>query len=117
MTTQIIDIHKYNKQRPPFDVYIGRAVRYTEFTHNSIWHNPYFAKDYVPAHIQNCLRDYEIYIRKKIAEDPVKYDLETLIGKRLGCWCITTESSEAPLRCHGQILLKLIKEFFLSRSE
>lgn len=110
MNTQIVDIHKINGKRPEFDIYIGRAVRYTEFTKNSIWYNPYLAKDYDLDHIQDCLRDYEVYIREKIAKDPIKYNLKELVGKKLGCWCLNTDSFEDPLRCHGQILLKLIKE-------
>jgi hypothetical protein len=113
MKTSIVDLHKVNHHRPPFDVYIGRAVRYTEFTKNSIWYNPYFAKNYEPDHIQDCLRDYEIYIREKIKQDPVKYNLRELVGKKLGCWCLTTDNFDEPMRCHGQILLKLIKELGL----
>jgi len=109
MKTQIIDIHKIHGQRPAFDVYIGRAVRYTEFTQNSIWYNPYYAKDYSLEHIQQCLLDYEIYIKGKINKDPKRYNLNNLVGKVLACWCVNTSEIE-PLRCHGQILLKLIRE-------
>lgn len=110
MKTQIVDIHKINGKRLEFDIYIGRAVRYTEFTKNSIWYNPYLAKDYDLDNIQDCLRDYEVYIREKITKDPIQYNLKELVGKKLGCWCLNTDSFEEPLRCHGQILLKLIKE-------
>lgn len=108
--TCVVDIHKINGKRPPFDVYIGRAVRYTEFTRNSIWANPFFARDYDPVHIQDCLQDYADYIRRKIATDPQRYDLIQLQGKRLGCWCLTTASFDPPLRCHGQVILKLLHE-------
>lgn len=115
MLTTIVDIHVVNHIRPDFDLYIGRASKYAKdprLKKNSIWYNPFYANDYDPTRIQDCLRDYEIYIREKIAKDPVKYDLRSLIGKRLGCWCITTTSFTEPLRCHGQVLLKLIAEFY-----
>jgi len=111
--TVIVDVHKINGQRPPFDIYIGRAVRYTEFTKNSKWYNPYYLQN--QTNLANNLLYFENYIREKIRQDPLKYDLEELRGKRLGCWCIgkcgyvsTTEI--LPLVCHGQILLKLLHE-------
>jgi len=107
MLTQIIDVHKVNHVRPAFDLYIGRAVPYTEFTKNSIWHNPFRTREM--GKIPVVIDLYEAYIRRKIAEDPVKYDLRTLVGKRLGCWCLTT-TKELPRRCHGQVLLTLIRE-------
>ena len=89
----VVDIHKIRGKRPEFDVYIGRSsgklVR-------SIWCNPF-----------RGLRYYEKYIKSMIDFDSVKYDLELLRGKRLGCWCITTDSFLNPV-CHGQILLKLV---------
>jgi hypothetical protein len=81
------------------DVYIGR--RCTQGGWNlptSIWHNPYSVKEFGRA---QCLILYRDYILNKIKSDPVTYDLNTLVGKRLGCWCDTCE-------CHGYILLELI---------
>jgi hypothetical protein len=46
---------------------------------------------------------YEIFIRKKILEDPVTYNLDWLMGKRLGCWC-------KPAACHGDVLVRLCSE-------
>jgi len=45
----------------------------------------------------------------KIKNDPKYYNLDELEGKILGCWCITTNKLE-PLKCHGQILMKLLRE-------
>jgi len=104
--TSVVDIHKKNGVRPKFDVYIGRAVRFTEFTEGSKWANPFSSK------LANCLDMFEMRIRRLIREQPEKYDLRELVGKRLGCWCITTNKIES-LICHGQIYLKLIKEFGL----
>lgn len=100
--TSVVDIHKKNGERPEFDIYIGRKVRYTEFTKDSKWCNP-----------RLTLEEYELYIRDCIDKFPEYYDLNELKGKRLGCWCITT--SEIPdkiedMVCHGQVLMKLIRE-------
>jgi hypothetical protein len=48
-----------------------------------------------------CL--YRTYIEKKIREEPEIYNLETLRGKQLGCWC-------KPEPCHGDILLGMLLE-------
>jgi hypothetical protein len=115
MRTTIIDIHKKNGKRPAFDVYIGRSVVGTEFTEDSKWANPFRAKQY--ADRSQCLRDYEGYIRNKIEEDPAKYDLRELVGKRLGCWCTFCDNVFEQINlqrydvCHGQILRKLMHEF------
>jgi len=100
--TSIVDIHKVKGVRPEFDVYIGRKL--LEFmdkdgiTFDSKWANHW-----------NDLVGYEVSIRFAIKNDPKHYNLEELQGKRLGCWCITTDSIDNPV-CHGQILLKLLQE-------
>ncbi len=103
--TSLIDIHKRKGVRPAFDVYIGRYVQFQEFK-TSKWHNPFTLKKHTE---EQSLVLYERHIRQKIKEDPIKYDLNELKGKRLGCWCVTTDKPY-PLRCHGQVLMKLIKE-------
>ena len=95
----------------PDNVYIGRhgrifigggkpANRRLFHYQSSIWHNPFSIKDYG---LDRCLELYEQYIREKIEVDPETYDLLSLKGKCLGCWC-------KPNRCHGDILLSLIDE-------
>jgi len=96
MVTKLVDIHKINGKRPDYDIYIGRAVNYTEFTRDSKWAN-YYGKNF---------KRYEFFVRNKLWND-----LNELKGKKLGCWCITTDKIK-PVICHGQILLKLIKEKF-----
>ena len=96
--TEVIDIHKIKGKRPEFDVYIGRATRNTEFKQDSKWSNP-----------RLTLNEYERYIKHNIDFTPEYMDLNELKGKRLGCWCVTTKEIE-PLRCHGQVLMKLIRE-------
>lgn len=91
----VVDIHKVNGERPEFDLYIGRRVRFHKiFTKDSKWGNRFY-KD---------LEGYEQHIREDLWDD-----LDELEGKRLGCWCITTSKLE-PVECHGQILMKLFKE-------
>jgi hypothetical protein len=108
--TSIVDLHKINGIRPSFDVYIGRANKHTEFNLDSKWHNPFTICNTLAEKI---LENYENYIREKIEQNPIKYNLKELVGKKLGCWCLNTDNFNEPLRCHGQILLKLIKEMGL----
>lgn len=98
MKTTIVDIHKKNGKRPDFDIYIGRAVRNTEFIESSKWFNPRLS-----------LEEYELYIRNCIDVIPEYFNLKELVGKRLGCWCITTDKL-TPYVCHGQVLMKLLRE-------
>ena len=93
------------------NIYIGRKgivfintengkERYPKYS--SIWHNPFkigngkYTRD-------ESLEKYEIYIKEKIQENPVKYDLNEIKNKNLGCWC-------KPEKCHGDILLKLLEK-------
>ncbi len=87
-------------KRHKFDVYIGRP---------SIWGNPYkwLVQEacYTPARFQvrdreEALMRYETWVRGNIA---LMGQLHHLRGKVLGCWC-------APLRCHGDVLVRLIEE-------
>ena len=93
--SMVVDVHKKNGKRLYFDIYIGRKVRFVDWTYNSIWGNYDYKDD---------LDGYETYIRVEGWDD-----LEGLKGAILGCWCITTDKIE-PLKCHGQILMKLIRE-------
>jgi hypothetical protein len=108
--TCLIDLHRKKGKRPEYDLYIGRSTYQTEFTEDSIWHNPYRMKSFKDP--QDCLLRYKERILYLIMMDPVKYNLKTLIGKRMGCWCCTTDSIKPPLRCHGQVLLQLLWQFF-----
>ena len=91
----VVDIHKVKGVRPEFDVYIGRKGAYprvrVDFPEDSKWANHFYEDlDAYENHVINDLWD----------------DLDELEGKRLGCWCITTDKVE-PLICHGQVLMKL----------
>ena len=100
--TRIVNLQVKNGEQPPFDVYIGRMVEHTDFTENSIWHNPYPIETYG----KRSLILYERDLRKNKG---LMKKLPDLRNKTLGCWCINTSSSKNP-RCHGQIILKIMEE-------
>lgn len=79
-----------NIKREKADVYIGRGSK---------WGNPYVISppERTRAHV---VAYYEIYIRTK---PELMAALVELKGKTLGCYC-------APLLCHGDVLIKLLKE-------
>lgn len=100
--SKVVDVHG---GVPEYDVYIGRRVPFHPvYKFDSKWANPFRVKEYG---LKKSLELYELYIRKKIKEQP-EY-LEELRGKKLGCWCVTTDEIE-PTVCHGQILMKLLQE-------
>lgn len=98
----------YEWRKEPNNVYIGRkgvvfinGIRYP--AENSIWANPYKLKD--EADREDVLESYECYIREKLENDPrLLNKLLALDGKTLGCWC-------APKQCHGDVLVRLVKEY------
>ena len=80
------------------DVYIGRACNMGGWKlPGSKWQNPYSVQWY-PR--EKCLELYEGYLRSK---PELLAQLPELRGKTLGCWC-------APEACHGDVLIKLLKE-------
>lgn len=94
----------------PNHVYIGRRgivfIENKRFpTSDSIWHNPFKAKDDTIQERRRVCEEFEVYIRKKLNEDKaLVQQLIELRGKQLGCWC-------APLECHGDVLKRLINEY------
>ena len=77
---------------PDTDVRIDRGT---------IYGNPFrlvFEKDR-----DKVIDKYEVYARKN---KKIMSNLYKLVGKRLLCWC-------APKRCHGDVLIKLMKEMDL----
>jgi len=90
----------------PNNIYIGRKgiviLDKQRFPPQaSIWANPF--KVSTNKSRQKIIEEYEEYIRKKIKDDPEKYNIENLRGKKLGCWC-------APDACHGDVLIKILNE-------
>ena len=78
-------VHKRN----PHDVYIGRPSK---------WGNPFeIGRD---GTREEVIQKYEQWIR---SQPELIAQLPELKGKTLGCWC-------KPKACHGDILVKLIRE-------
>lgn len=86
------------------NIYIGRRVVYVKGAEKSKWCNPFSVKKYG---LDKCLELFEDYIRND--PDLISSILE-LKNKKLGCWC-------NPGKCHGDILLKLLKEKELLEEE
>ncbi len=77
-----------NLKHEDYDVYIGRGSK---------WGNPYkIGKD---GTREEVIQKYEEYIRNSSLIDQI----EELDGLTLGCYC-------KPLPCHGDVLIKLLKE-------
>lgn len=82
-----------NVYKDKYDIYIGRNPEFGDTT----WGNP-FSDPKMPLHEK--LQRYEEYIRKT----PNLWNkLDNLAGHTLGCHC-------KPKACHGDILVKLVKE-------
>lgn len=80
-----------------YDVYIGRP---------GVWGNPY-------SHDEGTLAKFKVDSRDEAIDKYKEYILNNkklmaklpeLKGKTLGCWC-------HPNRCHGDILIELVKEY------
>ena len=99
--TTVVNIRKVRGKAPEYDVYIGRANRWTGHK-ASKWQNPFPLSQYK---IDECLKLYEARIRSR---PELIRALPELAGKRLGCWC-------KPAPCHGDVLIKLLHEFCASR--
>lgn len=79
-----------NLRREPYDVYIGRG-------RGSIWGNPFpITKDASRAEV---IQKYREYI---LSRPDLLGQIETLRGKRLGCFC-------KPAPCHGDVLVELLE--------
>ncbi len=76
-------------------------VRYPK--EDSVWANPYkIGRDGTRDEV---LAKYEEYIWGKIGEEPEKFDIDNLRGKRLGCWC-------HPEPCHGNVLERILNDIY-----
>ena len=80
------------------DVYIGNEIKNDNWDlKQSDWANPYWGTS------ENSLKQYETYIRgdKQLMK---RLEAGELDHSTIGCWC-------APGPCHGDILVKIVKEF------
>ena len=102
----------------PKNCYIGRAgvdkIGGRDLKREgSAWANPYkVGRD---GDLRSCVAQYNSYIRRKIARGEL--NPTELKGKRLGCWCVgrgeKCYDASLPFEeyvCHGQVLLKILKE-------
>lgn len=65
------------------------------------WGNPFIFRPRINATSRaDAIEKYEDYIR---SSPWLMRSLPELLGHKLGCWC-------KPLPCHGDILIKLLKE-------
>lgn len=86
------------------DVYIGRSCYQGGWSlSDSIWRNPFPISKY---DIDTSLALYRQHILQKIETDPQTYDLTSLIGKTLGCWC----GNGRAIKCHGNVLIDIMQE-------
>jgi hypothetical protein len=69
-------------------------------TRPSKWGNPFPIDDKVTR--EKAIQMYEVHVRRN---PKLIAALPELAGKRLGCVC-------KPLPCHGDVLVKLLAEFF-----
>jgi uncharacterized phage-like protein YoqJ len=96
-------------KREAYDVYIGRP---------GPWGNPFTSKESSIAAVscrtpEESVRAFESWLRGTASQDvrpeqrqEILRNLETLRGKRLGCWCKV--KGDEP--CHGDVLVKLLEE-------
>lgn len=78
-----------NKYHEHYDIYIGRG---------SQWGNPFVIGE--DGDRDEVIAKYEEWIRR---QSHLLLKLPELIGCRLGCFC-------KPKACHGDVLIKLMKE-------
>jgi hypothetical protein len=72
----VVDLHKHKLQRAKYDVYIGRFTRYTEFTKDSKWGNPFTPSTWG----NSALPMYEHYARSLLAMKPGGKTVEAIAG-------------------------------------
>ena len=84
--TTVVNIH-----HEPYDILICRP---------SMWGNPFDITEKCPREM--AIAKYEVHIRRNPA---LLARVHELAGKRLGCHC-------KPLPCHGDVLVRLLDEFF-----
>lgn len=99
------------KRGEPYDVYIGRAnPRYG--LARSKWANPFkLPPNASKGERLDSIRSYEKWITEGEGRRLLE-DLGELEGQTLGCWCAEEGGLHAgdDLKCHGQVLLKLLDE-------
>jgi len=128
----VVNIHRVHGRQPFYTLYIGRHTQFVpEFDRDSKWCNPFTFNKYGKI----VLDMFEVYARSLVTKSwpehqpgydaldagwqvvvtravrnaihrwgSESWDLNELTGHTLGCWC-------KPGLCHGDIWIKLYKEF------
>ena len=93
--TRVVHVNKED-----YDVYIGRP---------SEWGNPYShirdkktLAEFVVSTREEAISKYRDWI---LQQPQLLEKLESLRGKRLGCWC----KKEPHITCHGDVLVELLR--------
>jgi len=88
------------------NIYIGRAgvvfIDKERFPKkSSLFYNPYkIGRD---GNRDEVINKFKNYILARLEKEPnLKIELEKIKDKNLGCWCY-------PEKCHGDVLLEIIK--------
>lgn len=88
MTTVVVNVRSDD-----YDVYIGRGSK---------WGNPFKMRNSSEAERTRVIREYALWFMQP-AQKHLRDDIESLRGKRLGCYC-------APKPCHGHVLVAFLEE-------
>lgn len=103
--------------KDPKNEYIARGgvvfINGTRFPgRSSIWANPFkIGRD---GNRSTVIKKCEEHYRNLLQEKPeLIKELMKLQGKNLGCWCVESPTSDCDenVVCHGQVLIKLMKEY------
>jgi hypothetical protein len=93
------------------DIYIGREYKKNGWNLAcSKWHNP-FSIQSCGGDINKCLQTYRKYLMHPKQAHLIR-SLPELRGKILGCWCKHRPNAS----CHGDILVQLLNETTLVKS-
>lgn len=97
MTTVV----KVGRRTNNFTLYIGRAWAGLPA---SKWANPFRVDE---CGLDVCLGRYESHVRMR---PDLMDSLHEIDDEVLGCWCHITPSLGIPMKCHGDVLIKLRAE-------
>lgn len=116
MTDQPRVYHFNDKNRPADAVYIGRAMP-RQGLEDSRWRNVYkITRQKNGENVEATSRYWAIEHFRIYALDmlhSIPDWLDPLVGHDLVCWCAPKGhplTADDPLVCHGQVLLRLIRE-------
>jgi hypothetical protein len=101
---QVINIKDYGAKLPPNTLYIGRKNAYYNLE-ASVLANPFHIVEAAGITREIVLDKYETYLRNRIESGTIHLPIILKDIQYLACWC-------APLDCHGDVVIKLYKEYY-----